>query len=65
MYVGYRWTDLKGTAPLYPFGYGLSYTAFEYSGVKLSRQEISLSDLDDGELLLKAGKKRFMRVIAE
>ncbi len=33
--VGYRWFDTKNIEPLFPFGFGLSYTTFEYSNLKL------------------------------
>jgi beta-glucosidase len=36
--IGYRWFERKGTAPLYPFGFGLSYTRFEYSKLKLAHR---------------------------
>ena len=32
-YVGYRWHDAKGIAPLFPFGYGLSYTSLRYANL--------------------------------
>lgn len=31
--VGYKWFDREHLQPLFPFGYGLSYTRFEYSGI--------------------------------
>jgi beta-glucosidase len=34
--VGYRWYSAHGVAPLFAFGFGLSYTQFEYGGVKVS-----------------------------
>ena len=33
--VGYRWFDKEKIAPLFAFGHGLSYTTFEYSGLKV------------------------------
>jgi beta-glucosidase len=36
IFVGYRWYDEKSIEPLFPFGYGLSYTQFKYSNLKLA-----------------------------
>jgi beta-glucosidase len=36
MMVGYKWFEAKGKTPLFPFGFGLSYTSFGYSGLKVA-----------------------------
>lgn len=41
IFVGYRWHDVKKIPALFPFGYGLSYTTFDYGKATLSSKEIS------------------------
>jgi len=36
VHVGYRWFDKQKITPLFPFGFGMSYTTFSYSGLKVA-----------------------------
>ena len=53
VYVGYRYYDSAEKEVLYPFGYGLTYTKFEYSDLRLSS-----SDINEGEDLTVTFKIR-------
>jgi beta-glucosidase len=43
LYVGYRYYDSAGIAPLFAFGHGLSYTSFSYDELSLDEEGLALS----------------------
>jgi beta-glucosidase len=61
IFVGYRYYDTKGVAPLFPFGYGLSYTTFAYGELQVPEMtklgepiEVSVTVTNTGD---RAGKE--------
>ncbi len=51
--VGYRWYETKKIEPLYSFGFGLSYTTFEYSNIKSSKSTFNRKGFFEVEFTVK------------
>jgi beta-glucosidase len=80
IFVGYRYFDAKDVAPLFPFGHGLSYTSFTYSGLTMPKQvghgenfEVSLTVENTGhvsgqevvQLYIRDVESKLMRPVKE
>ena len=50
IYVGYRYYDKNNIKVLYPFGYGLSYTTFEYSNLNVKNNVVSFKIKNTGKV---------------
>ena len=46
--VGYKWYEAEKKQPLFPFGFGLSYTTFSYSGLSISGDKVSFTVRNSG-----------------
>ncbi|MEY8420811.1 glycoside hydrolase family 3 C-terminal domain-containing protein [Oscillospiraceae bacterium 44-5] len=50
LYVGYRYFETANVPVLFPFGFGLSYTTFEYSDLKVSDKEATFTIKNTGKM---------------
>ena len=48
LFIGYRYYDTSKVRVLYPFGFGLSYTTFEYSQLEVSPKQIKVTVKNTG-----------------
>jgi beta-glucosidase len=64
VFIGYRWYDRRQVAPLFPFGYGLSYTTYAYEAIHLSTA--AANDTDGVEVavtLRNSGRRAGLEVV--
>ncbi len=50
IFVGYRYYEKRKIEPLFPFGFGLSYTTFSYGPLTLSKRQVSVGDTIEGTI---------------
>ena len=50
LYIGYRYYDTANVPVLFPFGYGLSYTSFEYSDLKTDGKTVTFTLKNTGDV---------------
>ena len=65
LYIGYRYYDTAKKNVLFPFGFGLSYTTFEYSDLKVSADSIKDTDTLKVSFKIKNTGDRDGAVVAE
>lgn len=65
IFIGYRYYDKTGVAPLFPFGHGLSYTTFEYSGLRLDKTQMKDTEELKVSLTVKNTGKRTGKEIVQ
>ena len=59
VFSGYRWYEKNNIEPLYPFGFGLSYTTFEYSDIAVSKETFTENEILHISFIIKnVGKNR-------
>lgn len=74
--VGYKWFESEKKEPLFPFGFGLSYTTYAYSDLKASQGEVTFTVRNTGDragtdvaqvyavLPASTGESTFKRLVA-
>ncbi|HEX6471506.1 MAG TPA: glycoside hydrolase family 3 C-terminal domain-containing protein [Streptosporangiaceae bacterium] len=55
--IGYRWYDAQGIAPLFPFGYGLSYTTFGYGHLTVRPAATRAGEISVGLDVTNTGRR--------
>jgi beta-glucosidase len=64
IFVGYRWYDMKQIEPLYPFGFGLSYTEFEYQDLMIGTEKFQDQGTVQVSFTLKnVGKRKGLETV--
>jgi beta-glucosidase len=69
VFVGYRWYEAKDIKPLYPFGFGLSYSSFLYRNIKASHSrfpedgvvDVSCEVVNTGKIAAKEVVQLYLR----
>lgn len=63
VFIGYRWFEQKNIEPLFPFGYGLSYTTFELSDLQLPEEFTTDSEFNIAVTVKNSGKHAGAEVV--